>query len=283
MQTVSPPHPLLYEGLSDPSPQNTTIRLLRAHRSIRKYHSTPLPAGAIEAIIGAAQQAPTSSNMQAYSIIAVEDPQRKQELMHLCSGQKFIAQCPLFLVFCADLSRLHYICEQQGYPYRAEHINMLIVACCDAQLACQNAAIAAESMGLGTVMVGDIRRRHREVVALLNLPPYVFALVGLCIGYAAADPGIKPRLPRKVIFHRERYSTIHLEEGLAEYDRTMITGRKYPKRFPIALVNPGAEERYTAETYGWREHTARRVAELSHEERKKIFADFLREQGFPCE
>ncbi|RMF90067.1 MAG: NADPH-dependent oxidoreductase [Nitrospinota bacterium] len=275
--------PLLYAGLSDPSPENRTIRLLRSHRSIRAYYPTPLPDGTLDAIIAAAQQAPTSSNMQAYSIIAVQDPQRKQELMTLCSGQKFIAQCPLFLVFCADLSRLHYVCARQGYRYRAEHINMLIVACCDAQLACQNAAIAAESMGLGTVMVGDIRRRPREVAALLELPRYVFATVGLCIGYAATDPGIKPRLPRKVILHRETYSAEHLEEGLEEYDRAMIARGIYRKPFPIELVEEGAEERYTLETYGWTEHTARRVAELSHEERKGSFITFLREQGFPCE
>jgi nitroreductase len=284
MQAVPPsPHPLLYPGLSDPSPQNTTIRLLRSHRSIRKYHSTPLPDGALEAIIAAAQQAPTSSNLQAYSIIAVADPQRKQALMTLCSGQQFIAQCPVFLVFCADLSRLHHICAQQGYPYRAEHINMLIVACCDAQLACQNAAIAAESMGLGTVMVGDIRRQHQEVATLLELPHYVFASVGLCIGYAATDSVLKPRLPTKVVLHHERYSTTHLEEGLAEYDQTMIERGMYRKRFPLDLVDPAAEEQYTAETYGWAEHTARRVAELSHEGRKRVFAKFLRARGFPCE
>ena len=56
---------------------NDTVRLFASHRSIRSYKPEPLPDGALEVIVAAAQSASTSHNFQAYSIIAVQDADRK--------------------------------------------------------------------------------------------------------------------------------------------------------------------------------------------------------------
>jgi len=69
--------------------------------------------------------------------------------------------------------------QQAGTPF--------IVAAIDAALAAQNAAAAAESMGLGTCYVGALRNDPERVAAELELPPRVMAvLVRMCLAPAKA-------------------------------------------------------------------------------------------------
>src|SRR5690606_40800142 len=57
-------------------------------------------------------------------------------------------------------------------------LDMFLQAVVDAALVAQNAAVAAESLGLGICMIGGIRNDPVKVAELLKLPPRTFALVG---------------------------------------------------------------------------------------------------------
>ncbi|MFZ5822924.1 MAG: NADPH-dependent oxidoreductase [Bacillota bacterium] len=235
---------------------NPVLDLLAAHESLRGFTPEPLPEGALEAILVAARSAPTSSNLQAYSIVVVEDPDRKDRLATLSGNQQFIREAPVLLVLCPDIYRLKYVCERQGHPYAATTLESFLVASVDAALALQNALVAAESLGLGAVPVGSIRNDPAAAADELGLPDGVFALAGLAIGHPREDVrrGVKPRLPARVTVHRERYSTESLEDGLAEYDQTMIARRTYAGR----RVSIAGEPEKEGVEYGWAEHTARR-------------------------
>lgn len=63
-----------------PAVDNPVIDHLLAHRSVRQYLNTPLPAGTLETLLAAAQSASTSSNLQAWSLLAIEDPAHKARL-----------------------------------------------------------------------------------------------------------------------------------------------------------------------------------------------------------
>ena len=53
---------------------NPTVELLRSHRTVRRYTDAPLPEGLLEELVACGQQASTSSNLQAYSIIRALRP-----------------------------------------------------------------------------------------------------------------------------------------------------------------------------------------------------------------
>ena len=89
-------------------------------------------------------------------------------------------------------------------------------------LAAQNAVVAAESLGLGTVYVGGLRNRPIEVAAELELPPNAFAAFGLSIGYPdPAVPTAVKRLPQSLVLHRERYAASDESAAIAAYDATL--------------------------------------------------------------
>lgn len=199
-----------YRGEEVPAPVgwNDTLDVIFSHRSVRAYLPDPLPPGTLETVIAAAQSASSSSNLQAWSVVAVEDPERKARLSVLAGSQKYIVQAPLFLVWLVDLARLEAIAAERGTPAEAlSYIESFTLGVVDAALAAQNAVVALESMGLGCVYIGAIRNKPLEVAAELALPKNVFAVFGMVVGHP--DPkvasAIKPRLPQAAVLFREQY------------------------------------------------------------------------------
>jgi nitroreductase len=203
---------------------NETIDTLLQHRSVRAYTDQPLAPNTLELLIAAAQSASTSSNLQTWSVVAVEDPARKQRLSELAGKQAFINSAPLFLVWIADLARMQTLGDKHEKPYGSlNYFEMMLVATIDSTLAAQNAAIAAESLGLGTVYIGAIRNNPEGVAQELGLPPRAFATFGMCVGHAdlAQLSAIKPRLPQASVLHKEQYNLSVHEQVVPGYNETM--------------------------------------------------------------
>lgn len=259
---------------------NPILDVLLSHRSIRKFKNRPLPEGVLEKIISAAQRASTSCNYQSYSIIIVDSMPLRKRIRDISGNQPFVAECGILLIFCADISRLVHSCNKQGYRFRGDQIDMLLSAHGDALIACQNSAVAAESMGFGICMIGNVRNNPQGVSDLLELPKYVFATVGLAIGYPDENPNLKPRLSQRVIVSRNKYSTAYLEEDLKLYDQTMCSSGIYHNRMqPLCDADSSRVECFTEKNYGWIEHTARRLSGSIQEQRRN-FASFLERKGF---
>jgi nitroreductase len=202
-------------------PWNEHIGLLLSHRSIRGYRADALPTGTLETLIAAAQSAATSSNLQTWSVVAVTDPDKKAALAKVAANQKHIEQCPLFLVWVADISRNQRLGAEEDVtletmPYQ----ETFLVAAIDAALAAQNATVAAESLGLSCVYIGALRNNPQEVARIVGLPSGAFGVFGMCVGYASATAAneVKPRLPQDVVLHHETYDASGERARRAAYD-----------------------------------------------------------------
>lgn len=200
---------------------NDTVAALLSHRTVRAFSDRPLPEGLIETLVAAAQSAPSSSNLQTFSVVAVENPATKARLAEVAGGQKHVVEAPLVLVWLADLSRLEEIGRRAGAPTDAlSFLETLFVGIIDAALAAQNALVALESLGLGGVYLGALRNKPDMVAELLGLPPNVVGVFGLAIGYP--DPqrpaDVKPRIAQRLVLHRERYDASLPQAALDHYE-----------------------------------------------------------------
>ena len=81
---------------------NDVLKLQLAHRSVRTFNAREVTDDELAAIVAAARSAPTSSNLQPWSVVAVRDPERKARLAALAGNQAFIEQARLFLVWVAS-------------------------------------------------------------------------------------------------------------------------------------------------------------------------------------
>lgn len=204
---------------------NKIIETLKNHRSIRKFTNEPLTDHQIKEIIESAQCASTSSNVMAYTIIGVTDSTLKQNLYEI-SGHKHVKTSAHLLLFCADLHRIHQLeenpDENPDYLNNLESTEQFMVSVIDATLASQNAAIAAESMGLGICYLGSLRNNIRKFNDLLQLPQHVIPLFGLAIGHPDHQPDIKPRLPMEAIYHENTYKPFEDQKNyIQKYDETI--------------------------------------------------------------
>lgn len=197
---------------------NKTVDLLLAHRSVRQFSQEPVSGELAETILTCAQWAPTSSYFQAYTIIRVEDPEKRAALMEYSGGQEWVVKAPLVLLFCADLHRLEELLRpaDRNVLHNAE---LFTVAVSDAALAAQKALIAAQACGLGGVVVGGVRNEVEKMAKLFNLPDLVFPMYLLCLGYPAETPEQRPRLERRFICGVDSYPALPDEEERASYDR----------------------------------------------------------------
>jgi len=256
------------DGCDSSGPWNETIATILGHRSVRAFLPDPLPKGTLERIVAAASSASTSSNLQTWSVVAVEDQLRKDRLAELGSRQKHISQCPLYLVWCVDHSRLHLAAaERQMVLGGLDYLEPFIVGVVDATLAAQNAAIALESLGLGFVYIGGMRNHPEAVAATLGLPPSVMALFGMCIGYPDPDKpaDIKPRLPLAAVLHREQYSPAGHEATVGDYDARLVEFQR--------------EQGMREQT--WRELATNRVKDAEALHGRDRIRDALNALGFP--
>ena len=251
--------------------ENPVLELIYQHASVRDYKTDPIPKDMIRKVVAAGQRASTSSNLQTYSVVVTLDKTKRKRLQDLCNHQKHISQAPVFLTWCADLSRMDRIAYERDYEHISSYVENFLVAAVDAALAMQNAALAAESLGLGICYIGGIRNNPLEVVKLLELPKLVFPISGMTLGYPASEAMIRPRLPLEAVLHWEKYDPTSESEFLKAYDEAMVaTGIYEGRQVPV----PGRNGE--VENYSWQEHSARRASKSTRINLRKE----LEEQGF---
>lgn len=192
-----------------------------AHRSVRRFSDRPIEDDLLRALVACAQSASTSSNLQLWSVISVDRPDRRQAIAALCANQRQVIEAPRFLAFLADHHRVRFAAHLAGLGGEGlDYTEFFIAAIVDAALAAERMVCAAESLGIGTCYIGALRNRAPEVSALLELPPGVFGVFGLCLGWP--DPAdtseVKPRLKQEAVWFQETYNP---SPPIEEYDERM--------------------------------------------------------------
>ena len=195
-----------------------TIETLLQRRSIRKYNDTPVTDDQVDAILKAAFRAPTSSNIQSYTVITVRNPETKQRLAVPTGNQQHIIDCPVFLAFCADLTRLEHVLKERNHTLGNNNLEIGLVSSIDASLVGMSAYLAAESLGIKGVMIGAVRNDAGKIAEILELPKFVFCVFGMCLGYPAEMPQQKPRMKQDFVVHREKFQPEKVAASVEAYD-----------------------------------------------------------------
>ncbi|KAI1325575.1 Nitroreductase [Xylariaceae sp. FL0255] len=265
-------------------PTNPALELILKHKSVRHFlPNMPLPPGTLEVLITAAQSAATSSHLQLWTAISITDaqPSHKARIATLCGAQSFINAAPLFLIFCADLHRLtdlsaHYELPGTGLNYT----EMFLMASLDAGLAGQNAALAAESLGLGICYVGAVRNNLAELSEVLRLPDRVVPVFGLAVGVpdleAVGKQGtdVKPRLPRSMVLRRETWD----EEGVEGGEKGKGKGDEFDAYDSVMASFNAAAGR--GDMPIWTKRSAKRVESVASLNGRHVLKETLLAKGF---
>jgi len=234
------------------------------HRSVRQFSDRSVSEEIAIGLVAAAQSAATSSNLQLWSVVSVQDPVRRAKIAELCGNQEHVRTCGLFFAFLADVHRTRAAAHAVGeLADGLDYTEFFTMAVIDAALAAERMVCAAESLGLGICYIGGLRNDPQGVKELLGFPEGVFGVFGLCIGWpeepVTAD--IKPRLGQDAVWFKEQYTT---DPSVAEYDERM-------KEFYVA-------QKMKAEST-WSMRSGRRVG-TNYLTGREVLKGWLQSQGF---
>jgi nitroreductase len=253
-------------------PAEGPLALILGRGSQRHYTDEPVTDDLLKVLLACAQSAPTKSDLQQYSIIVVKDAEIRERLSALGGGMVWPPKAPVFLAFCADMRRNQRLAKIRGHAHANNNLDTFMNCVVDAALAMQSFSNAAESIGLGTCSISQIRMKIDEVREILGLPGGVFPIAGLAAGWPEfPTPRISMRLPPSAVVHTDRYDDSALEADVEAYDR-----RRHARR-PITPDKQRHVDMYGALDYcPWSENITR---QLSLPERAG-FRAFLERHGF---
>jgi nitroreductase len=253
-------------------PAEGTVAQLLTHRTHRRYRPDPVPDDVLEIVLAAALSSPSKSDLQQVAVVLVKDRAKQATVGGWIPDMPWIATAPLFMVFCGDNRRIRRLSgELRHRPFPNDTLDMFMNAAVDAGLVLQGFITAAEAMGLGCCPISVVRNHVEKLAEVLELPPGVFPVAGLTVGYPSQAGWTSMRLPPALTVHTDRYDDTNLACEIDAYDRrrearhaTPPSSQRFVDRFGVS------------EAYGWSEDKAR---QYSVPERHN-FGPFIRRHGF---
>ncbi len=248
-------------------------RTIAARGSCRRFRREKVDARILDTLLALAFSAPTKSDLQQRDAVVIEDAKLRREIDALLTqgplAQPWIADAPHLLVFLGNNRRHRLTHEWRGRPFVNDHLDAFFNAAVDAGIALATFVVAAEAAGLGCCPISAIRNDCEAVSRLLALPPHVFPVAGLGLGWPAGPPKRSMRLPLAVTGHRDRYAEEGLREAVETYDRRREKAQPYEKQRATDAFG-------TTPEYGWSEDKVRQYATPERER----FGAYARKQGF---
>lgn len=246
---------------------NPVVECLLDHRSIRKFTDEDPSDEVVETVVGAGQRAPFSS--QAYSLLLSRDRERNPW------------RAPLHFTVCVDAHKFELIMRERGWEFVMNDLSYLFLGIQDASLVAENMIVAGRSLGLGSCLLGGTMFRADRIAVEYGLPPRVFPLVGLVMGYPAEDPPPRPRYPLGYTLFEDEYPELDedaVREAMRVMDEGYLAQDYYMSRNAKIPLTGGREETFTYEDYSWTEHICRKLGQWDPDPRNLM--EQLEKRGF---
>lgn len=226
---------------------NPIIQTLLNRKSIRKYKPDMPSDKVIETVVRAGQQAPFASQLCSLLL------SRKQ-------GENPF-KAPLLFIVCVDSHKWELVMAERDWEMRSDDALLLLLGMQDAALMAENMVIAAESLGMGSCFLGGIPFRSKSLIENYKLPPRVFPMVGLAMGYPAENPPPRPRYPLEFVLFEDEYPAFDpdlLRKSMEVMDEGYQAQDYYKNLKAMIPLQGDRQETFDYDTYSWTEHICRK-------------------------
>jgi len=179
---------------------NEALRLILQRRSIRKFLDEDIDDDAWQAVLEAGRLAPSTVNLQTWSFACFQPDQWQQTF-----GRRMPMGAARAVIILADTRRARRVVE--GFP--EVPLCDYTVGVMNASLAAMNMTMAAEALGLGSVMLSETGKTGFydawELASILALPRGVTPIMSIVFGRPASRPVMPPKLPLEAVAFTGQY------------------------------------------------------------------------------
>lgn len=183
-------------------------------KSIRKFLPKEVDSNLLHDILETAMRAPTTGNMQLYSVIVTRSEEMKSRLAPLHFSQPASVSAPVLITVCADLYRFTQWCKACNADVGFDNFLSFTSAFADAIIYTQQLVTIAEMQGLGTCYLGTVLYNAGKISELLDLPELTVPVATIALGWPNEDGVETERLPLDGVVFDERYPK--LDENLVK-------------------------------------------------------------------
>ena len=177
---------------------------LARQRAVRKFTGQPVEDSLIAKVLAAATRAPSARNIQPWRFIVIRDAGTKQQLGAIfdeLGGQLYGANAPDRTPW-KDVPVLIAVCSEQPFGSGDSAAAALGASIYPAV---QNLLLAAQALGLGTVLTTRWKSREAEIRPVLGLPESVSVHAIVPMGWPERPVGRNKRRAVAEVTYRERF------------------------------------------------------------------------------
>lgn len=246
----------------------TGLEYFKNRRTIRQYSDKDIDEQLLREIIEAASHAPTTGNMQLYSIIVTRSEEGKKRLAPAHFNQPCLMSAKAVLTFCADFNRFTKWCLNNDATPGFNNFQAWLWAVQDTMIVAQQFVTLAEMNGLGTCYLGTTAYNAPEIAETLGLPDMVMPVITVTVGYPASTPEVSDRIDVSGIIHSETYNDYE------KSDINRLYAEKEQREDSRRFINENGKKTL-AQVF-----TDVRYPRADNEHFSKVITDFIRAKGF---
>ncbi|MHA1347502.1 MAG: nitroreductase family protein [Candidatus Heimdallarchaeaceae archaeon] len=256
------------------------FNIMHDRRSIRRFTEKDVSQEVLEQILKAGFRAPFAA--QLCSIVYTTN----KEKMKRFKGIGLYPSTKIFMIFLVDYNRMEKIIKARGYENVSDDSMSLWLGVQDVTLVAENVILAAEALGLGSVLLGVVPMKADLVSEVFNVPQRAFPVVGLCLGYpdSNVETAIRPRYPLKFSAFEDEYKALDetdIKECMKSMDEGYMTQGYYIKNKAKIPLPEGKEDNIDYDKYSWSEHISRK--HLRKRWGDETLINIVRKHGFNIE
>lgn len=209
---------------------NQLLDVIMKRRSIRRFADREIPDDVFSAILEAGRLAPSTVNLQTWTFFTYTAQTWRDSF-----GRPLPFKGSRAVIVMGDTCRDKMVLDVFPYSPLVEYT----IAVTNASLAAMNMNLAAEALGVSSVMLSETGRSGfldaGYLKETLELPDGVFPLMTIVFGYPrGAYPPMPPKLPLEQICFEDKYQEADratVEDWLSQ----MVAG--YKAAYPLSSFN----------------------------------------------
>lgn len=236
--------------------------------TVRRFTLEEVPQELIDELLRKASHAPTTGNMQLYSVVVSRDREQLERLAPAHFNQPAAKGARVMLTFCADFNRFVKWCEASAAVPGYDNFQSFMTAVIDTVILTQQFVTLAEQSGLGCCYLGTTTYNAPQIAEALELPARVVPVATIALGWPEERPVASDRLSTDAFVHHERYDDPSLERVKRFYE--------YKESLPESVGFVAENNKQSlAQVF-----TDVRYTRQANEAFSTIYRDFIASQGF---
>jgi FMN reductase (NADPH) len=201
--------------------ENALLQTILNRRSVRKFSDRPIPDDVFSAILEAGRLAPSTVNLQTWSFAVFSADSWKGKF-----GRTIPFKGQRAIIILGDTHRDRIVLDAFPKSPLVEYTTAVM----NASLAAMNMNVAAEALGVSSVMLSETGRSGLldagYLKDMLGLPDRVVPLMTIIFGYPSGrNAPMPPKLPLDQIMFRDAYQEAD-QEAMEDWLAQMKAGFK---------------------------------------------------------